>query len=174
MRRDGTTMSSEAPLSRKLIALVATISLIATLGLLGGCSAKTSGNTTDASGNPSSMKTLPETKAKTYTVKKLKIEDLRIGEGRKVKNGDKISVIYTGTLTDGTQFDQNTVTNLFTFTVGHGEVIKGFDEGVVGMKVGGGRKVTIPANMGYGSEGSGKIPGGATIIFTIDFVRFAN
>ncbi|MBK5210866.1 MAG: FKBP-type peptidyl-prolyl cis-trans isomerase [Coriobacteriia bacterium] len=120
------------------------------------------------------MKTLPETKAKTYTVKKLKIEDLRIGEGRKVKNGDKISVIYTGTLTDGTQFDQNTVTNLFTFTVGHGEVIKGFDEGVVGMKVGGGRKVTIPANMGYGSEGSGKIPGGATIIFTIDFVRFAN
>lgn len=174
MRRDGTTMSLEVPLSRKLIALVATISLIATLGLLGGCSSKVTGNTTDESGNTASMKPLPEPKAKTYTVKKLKIEDIQKGKGRAVRNGDRISVVYTGTLTDGTLFDKNTTTTLFTFTVGSGEVIKGFDKGVLGMKVGGSRKVTIPASLGYGSEGSGKIPGGATIVFTIDLVRFVN
>jgi len=161
-------------LSKKLITLVVTISLIATLGLLGGCSSKITGNTTDESGNTASMKTLPETKAKTYTVKKLKIEDINKGKGRKVKNGDKISVIYTGTLTDGTLFDKNTTVNLFTFTVGNGEVIKGFDKGVLGMKAGGSRKITIPASLGYGSKGSGKIPGGATIVFTIDLARFEN
>ena len=79
--------------------------------------------------------------------------------------GDKVFVHYVGTLTDGSKFDS---ASKFTFTIGAGEVIKGWDLGVKGMKVGGKRKLTVPAKLGYGKRGSPpEIPGDATLCFEV-------
>ena len=81
----------------------------------------------------------------------LQIEDIKIGEGNEVKKFDIVTVNYTGTLEDGTKFDSslNPGRTPFRFTVGAGQVIKGWDEGLMGMKVGGKRKLTIPPAVSY-------------------------
>lgn len=96
-------------------------------------------------------------------------EDLVVGNGEEVKNGDRVSVHYTGWLTDGTKFDSSLDRAVpFDFTVGAGEVIKGWDLGVAGMRVGGKRKLTIPASLGYGVRGAGDvIPPNATLVFEV-------
>jgi FKBP-type peptidyl-prolyl cis-trans isomerase len=105
-------------------------------------------------------------------VSELKIEDLKIGSGAAVKKGDKVIVDYVGTLTDGTKFDSSNDHNIdFTFTVGAGEVIAGWDQGLIGMKVGGSRKLTIPPALGYGDRAVGPIPANSTLIFTIDLLK---
>jgi FKBP-type peptidyl-prolyl cis-trans isomerase len=104
----------------------------------------------------------------------LKIETTQKGSGeRVVKNGDTISVQYTGKLTDGTKFDSSYDHGgqPFTFTVGAGRVIKGWDQGFLGAQVGEKRTLTIPPSLGYGANGAGGvIPPNATLIFDVELV----
>ena len=104
----------------------------------------------------------------------LVIEDLVIGEGEGAKNYNKVVVNYTGTLQDGSIFDSslNPGRDPFSFTLGVGSVIKGWDQGVKDMKVGGKRKLTIPPELGYGDRGAGDvIPPGATLIFEVELLE---
>ena len=102
----------------------------------------------------------------------LVIEDIKIGDGQEVEKFNIVTVNYTGLLEDGTKFDSslNPGRTPFRFTVGAGQVIKGWDEGLIGMKVGGKRKLTIPPELGYGSRDSGPIPANSTLIFEIDLL----
>ena len=102
----------------------------------------------------------------------LKYEDITVGEGEVATSGQSVSVHYTGWLENGTKFDSSKDRNdPFQFSLGKGMVIKGWDEGVAGMKVGGSRKLTIPANLGYGASGAGGvIPPNATLIFDVDLL----
>ena len=104
---------------------------------------------------------------------KTKIVDLRAGTGAEAKAGDRVTVHYTGTLTDGTKFDSSRDRNQpFSFTLGRGQVIPGWDQGVAGMKVGGQRKLTIPPEEGYGARGAGGvIPPNATLEFDVEMIR---
>lgn len=99
-------------------------------------------------------------------------EDLVIGAGAEAKKGQRVSVHYTGRLTDGAKFDSSVDRNeAFQFMLGAGQVIRGWDEGVPGMKVGGKRKLTIPADMGYGSRGYPPvIPPNATLVFDVELL----
>ncbi len=106
-------------------------------------------------------------------VTELQIEKTADGTGdAKTKNGDTITVNYTGTLTDGTKFDSslNPGRTPFQFTLGQGMVIKGWDQGLLDMKVGEKRKLTIPASLGYGASGQGSIPPNATLIFDVELL----
>lgn len=102
----------------------------------------------------------------------LKKEILTPGTGdREVKAGDTITVNYRGTFVDGKQFDSSyDRAQPFTTQIGTGQVIKGWDEGMLGMKVGEKRKLTVPAALGYGEQGVGPIPGGATLIFEVELL----
>jgi FKBP-type peptidyl-prolyl cis-trans isomerase len=104
---------------------------------------------------------------------KTKIVDLRAGTGAEAKAGDRVTVHYTGTLDDGTKFDSSRDRGQpFSFTLGRGQVIPGWDQGVAGMKVGGQRKLTIPPEEGYGARGSGGvIPPNATLEFDVEMIR---
>ena len=105
---------------------------------------------------------------------RLIIENLVIGEGAEAQDYNKVVVNYTGTLEDGSVFDSslNPDREPFTFTLGVGSVIKGWDLGVKGMKVGGKRKLTIPSDLGYGDKGAGSlIPPGATLIFEVELLE---
>jgi len=107
----------------------------------------------------------------TTTADGLQIQDLTIGTGAEAKNGDTITVNYLGTLTNGTKFDSSYDRNQpFTTQIGVGQVIKGWDEGMVGMKVGGKRKLIIPASLGYGSQDMGSIPPNSTLIFEVELL----
>jgi FKBP-type peptidyl-prolyl cis-trans isomerase len=93
------------------------------------------------------------------------------GEGREAKAGDTVSVHYTGTLQDGSKFDSSRDRGQpITFPLGAGHVIKGWDEGIAGMKVGGKRTLVIPPNLGYGSRGVGSIPPNSTLLFDVELV----
>lgn len=101
---------------------------------------------------------------------KLKTEDVAVGTGLEAKKGDWVWMMYRGTFDDGTQFDTNMDGDEglpYAFMIGRGEVVKGWDEGIPGMKVGGTRKLTVPWNMGYGAEGSEKIPPYSTLNFEV-------
>jgi FKBP-type peptidyl-prolyl cis-trans isomerase len=100
--------------------------------------------------------------------------DLRMGTGPVAESGKKVRVHYTGWLTTGKKFDSSVDAGRpFTFTLGAGEVIKGWDEGVAGMKVGGKRQLRIPPDLAYGSRGAGGvIPPNATLIFDVQLLGF--
>ena len=101
----------------------------------------------------------------------LLIEDLEIGTGPEAKAGDRVSVHYRGTLENGQMFDQSHGRGPFQFGLGAGQVIKGWDEGVAGMRVGGKRRLTIPPAMGYGARGAGGvIPPNATLLFEVELL----
>ncbi|WP_437774334.1 FKBP-type peptidyl-prolyl cis-trans isomerase [Sorangium sp. So ce1097] len=99
-------------------------------------------------------------------------EDLAVGTGQEAKDGDRVRVHYTGRLLkNNAEFDSSVGREPFEFTLGNAEVIKGWDEGVAGMKVGGKRKLTIPSRLAYGESGSPpKIPGKATLVFDIELL----
>ena len=102
----------------------------------------------------------------------LVVEDTVEGDGKEATPGSIVTVHYTGTLEDGTEFDSSRGGEPFTFPLGGGQVIQGWDEGIVGMKVGGQRTLTICSDMAYGDEGyPGAIPGGATLIFDVELLR---
>jgi FKBP-type peptidyl-prolyl cis-trans isomerase FkpA len=104
---------------------------------------------------------------------KLEIKDEQVGKGPEAKSGDTVKVHYTGTLLDGSKFDSSKDRNEpFEFQLGQGRVIKGWDQGVPGMKVGGKRKLTIPSTLGYGERGAGaKIPPNATLRFDVELIE---
>ncbi|MBC8100966.1 MAG: FKBP-type peptidyl-prolyl cis-trans isomerase [Cytophagales bacterium] len=111
-------------------------------------------------------------KKMTTTPSGLQYEDIVEGTGASPQTSKPVTVHYTGTLEDGTKFDSSRDRNKpFTFTIGVGQVIKGWDEGVAGMKVGGRRRLTIPAPLGYGNNGvPGVIPANATLIFDVELL----
>lgn len=102
----------------------------------------------------------------------LQYEILKEGKGASPKAGDKVKVHYTGTLTDGTKFDSSKDHGQpFEFFIGKGQVIKGWDEGVMSMKVGETRKLIIPPGLGYGASGAGGvIPPNATLLFEVELL----
>lgn len=107
------------------------------------------------------------------SVDALKIEDLKVGSGAEAIEGKRVSVNYIGTLINGTKFDSSYDRNQpFGFNLGAGEVIKGWDQGVAGMKVGGKRRLTIPPELGYGAQGAGSlIPPNATLVFEVELLK---
>jgi peptidylprolyl isomerase len=106
------------------------------------------------------------------TASGLKYEEMKIGTGKEARPGSRASVHYTGTLENGTKFDSSRDRNeAFTFTIGAGEVIKGWDEGVAGMKVGGRRKLIIPYQLAYGEEGRPPtIPAKSELTFDVELM----
>ncbi len=102
----------------------------------------------------------------------LVIDELSPGEGEEAKTGDTVRVHYTGWLTDGGKFDSSVDRDEpFDFPLGRGYVIRGWDEGVAGMRVGGRRKLTIPPDLGYGARGAGGvIPPNATLVFEVELL----
>ena len=106
----------------------------------------------------------------------LKFEDLVVGDGEEAVAGRQVTVHYTGWLTDGTKFDSSLDRNdPFRFPLGGGRVIRGWDEGVQGMKTGGKRKLTIPPQLGYGAAGAGGvIPPNATLVFEVELLEVGN
>ncbi len=103
---------------------------------------------------------------------KLKVEDIKEGGGETVKKGDTVVIHYVGTLESGEKFDSSVDRGTpFETQIGVGNVIQGWDEGVIGMKVGGKRKLTIPPNMGYGDQAAGSIPPSSTLIFELELLE---
>jgi FKBP-type peptidyl-prolyl cis-trans isomerase len=103
----------------------------------------------------------------------MKIEKIKTGEGASPKNGETVTVHYTGWLTDGTKFDSSVDRDeSFTFVLGTGQVIRGWDEGVATMRVGDVARLTIPPEMAYGEAGyPGAIPPNATLIFEVELLK---
>jgi FKBP-type peptidyl-prolyl cis-trans isomerase len=98
----------------------------------------------------------------------IKIEEISAGSGDvTAQNGHTVTLKYKGTFTDGRVFDSGD----FSFAVGSGQVIQGFDMGVTGMKVGGKRKITVPPELGYGARGAGPIPGNTTLVFELEILK---
>jgi len=107
-------------------------------------------------------------------INRMVIDDVKIGTGDAVEEGDTVSVNYIGTFQGGQEFDNSYKRGQpFEFTVGAGQVITGWDEGVVGMKVGGERVLVIPPEKAYGAQGIGPIPGNATLVFVIELVSIS-
>jgi len=123
---------------------------------------------TSVQSSPTPMPTIVSTKT---LEDGLRIEDEKIGEGKEVVAGDTIRIHYLGTLENGEKFDSSYDRGQpFETQIGVGAVIKGWDEGVVGMKVGGKRRLTIPADLGYGNQAVGPIPANSTLIFDVELV----
>ena len=116
-------------------------------------------------------KTTPTPPPIAENVTKLTTEDLVVGTGAEATVGKKLSMHYVGTLIDGTKFDSSRDRGTpFEFTLGAGEVIPGWDQGILDMKVGGKRKLTIPSNLAYGSRTIGTIPPNSTLVFEVELL----
>ncbi|HPR91428.1 MAG TPA: FKBP-type peptidyl-prolyl cis-trans isomerase [Candidatus Paceibacterota bacterium] len=105
--------------------------------------------------------------------KDMQAQLIKTGSGEEVKSGDKVSVLYKGSLADGTVFDESAKHNNepLEFTVGSGQIIKGFDDAMIGMKVGDKKKITLTPDMAYGNQQVGNIPPNSTLIFEIELLK---
>ena len=154
--------------------------IVLTLAMLGPAVAQAETPASKATMKPVTKATKPAAKAAAKsttalhtTPSGLQYQDLKVGTGALPKTGQSVTVHYTGTLTDGKKFDSSRDRNEpFTFKIGLSEVIAGWDEGVGTMRVGGHRKLIIPAKLGYGDRGAGAglIPPGATLIFDVELL----
>lgn len=151
---------------KKIALLIGVVGVIGTFAACGNSSNSPSTSSTSGTGGVSTITTLQST-------------DVKVGTGTEATNGRTVTVNYTGWLysesaTDhhGTKFDSSLDRNQpFSFILGAGQVIKGWDQGVLGMKVGGQRTLTVPPSLGYGSTGvSGVIPANATLVFDVQLL----
>lgn len=144
------TTNKEAPVNR-LLAVVGLATLMA-------CGGGSSGSSDTPSGPTS-----------------LQIEDITVGTGATAATGDTLSVLYTGTFLDGRVFDASSLHGNvpIQFQLGAGRVIQGWDQGLVGMRVGGKRRLTIPSSLAYGSSGQGSIPPNTPLRFEVELVAIA-
>lgn len=153
--------------------LPAAIALItvATLAACGGTETQTSQQKPQEN-TAMTSNTQVDTTGTTATPSGLKIKELQPGTGASPQNGQKVTVHYTGWLTDGTKFDSSVDRNQpFEFTLGAHEVIQGWDEGVASMKIGGKRRLVIPPNLAYGSRAvGGVIPANSTLVFDVELL----
>lgn len=166
---------------RRATYIALTIALVALVALATGCAAAptpTVSTTSSAAPQAAAPSTpassaAPASPGQTAPVTALKIVDKTVGTGAAAKTGDKVTVDYTGWLTDGTKFDSSLDSGTpFQFTLGDGEVIAGWDQGVAGMQVGGVRTLTIPPDLGYGANGAGGvIPPNATLVFEVKLLK---
>ncbi len=140
--------------------------------LLGGLDGKNQvASTLQSSSDETLKKTIKDSMNMSGIIDKMIVNDVVVGTGSEVKKGDSVSVHYAGTLQTGEEFDNSKKRGEpFSFTVGEGRVIKGWDEGLIGMKVGGQRILVIPADMAYGANAVGPIPANSTLIFSIELV----
>lgn len=151
-------LQTQAP--RQTIALVTVFALGAIACLGTGCTGSKKTDSTTQTSAPSEGQ-------------QLTINEVQVGTGAVAESGKNVTVHYSGYLTDGTKFDSSVDRKQpFKFLLGAGQVIKGWDQGVAGMKVGGKRKLTIPPELGYGSRGAGGvIPGNATLVFDVELLK---
>jgi FKBP-type peptidyl-prolyl cis-trans isomerase len=148
----------------------AVILLLATAIAIAQTAAKTAAKNPAAPARPNTNAPTKVTGDGVKTDSGLRYWDIRVGTGEVAKEGSHVRVHYTGWLTTGKKFDSSVDANQpFDFTIGNAEVIKGWDQGVAGMRVGGKRQLRIPPELGYGAEGTpgGPIPANATLIFDI-------
>jgi len=145
-----------------------TLIALALTGVLAGCEMATEpkiSETTFAASLNVDLSTMTVTSTGLY------YKDLIVGTGAATVSGQPVSIHYVGNLPGGLQFDANTApATPFKFTLGVGQVIAGFDQGVTGMNVGGRRQVIIPASLAYGHQAVGNIPANSILVFTIDVV----
>ena len=169
---------------RSSLLLVVVLALFAAIGLSGCCtqtgrpSQESTPSGAQSSAQPSQSRVSQEATAASSegnagkTAGLVTIDEV-VGDGPSAKSGDRVTVHYTGWLLDGTKFDSSKDRNQpFSFSLGAGNVISGWDQGVVGMKVGGKRKLTVPPELGYGARGAGGvIPPNATLVFEVELLK---
>lgn len=134
----------------------------------GAATASSTASTSTTTTSSTTATTMPNT-----NTDKLQVIDKTVGTGTTAEPGDTVTVNYVGSLTDGTVFDASSKhgTQGFTFTLGAGQVIKGWDQGIVGMKVGGKRELVIPPSLAYGDQAIGNvIPANSTLVFEVDLL----
>ena len=161
----------------EVLALVAVLGLVATVAACGDDGEKASPTpSASLTSSPSGAQTAGGPPAvsgePTKTASGLQYIDIKVGDGASPQTGQTVVVHYTGWLADGTEFDSSVGGQPFAFVIGTGKVIKGWDEGVATMKVGGERRLIIPPELGYGATGyPGVIPGNAQLTFDVELIE---
>jgi FKBP-type peptidyl-prolyl cis-trans isomerase len=151
----------------KILVVVMVVVVLAAIGLW----AQTSTHKPAPAMRPNTTAPTKVTGDGVKTASGLQYWDIKVGTGAEAKTGSHVKVHYTGWLTTGKKFDSSVDAHQpFDFTIGNSEVIKGWEEGVAGMKIGGKRQLRIPPELGYGGSGSGPIPANATLIFDIQLL----